>query len=48
MIHGCMNTKNGIAKFKKFRILSDSGCSSTILMGRLSKIHTPKVDDIMQ
>ena len=43
-----MNTKKGIAEFKKIRILSDSGCSSTILMGRIIKKLTPKVDDIMQ
>ena len=32
-----MNTGNGRAKFKNFLILLDSGCSSTILMGRLVK-----------
>ena len=32
-----MNTRKGRAKFKKIYILLDSGCSSTILMGRLVK-----------
>ena len=36
-LHGCMNTRKGKAKFKNFRILLDSLCSSTIVMGRLVK-----------
>ena len=32
-----MNTRKGKVKFKKFHILLDSGCSSTIVMGRLVK-----------
>ena len=32
IIHGCMNTQKGGVKFKNFRILLDSGCSSTIVM----------------
>ena len=40
IIHGCMNTRKGKSKFKNFRKLLDSGCSSTIVMGRLvEKIH---------
>ena len=37
ILHGCMNTRKVKAKFKNFRILLDSGCSSTTLMGRLVK-----------
>ena len=38
-----MNTRYGRAKFKNFLILLDSGCSSTILMGRLfEKLHPEK------
>ena len=43
-----MNTLKGGAKFKKFRILLDSGCSSTILMGRLIEKLTPKEDAVIQ
>ena len=35
IIQICMNTRKGKAGFKKFQILLDSGCSSTIIMGRL-------------
>ena len=35
ILHGCMNTIKGKAKFKNFRILLDSGFSSTIFMLRL-------------
>ena len=41
IIHGCMNTRKYKEKFKNFRILLDSGCSSTIVMGRLVKKTTP-------
>ena len=35
-------------KFKNFRILLESGCSNTIVMGRLlQKIH-PEKDSVMQ
>ena len=48
IIHGCMNTRKGKSKFKNFRKLLDSGCSSTIVMGRLvEKIH-PEKDYVMQ
>ena len=30
ILHGCMNTRKGRAKFKNFQILLSSGCSSTI------------------
>ena len=37
ILHGCMNTRNVRGEFKNFRIILDSGCISTILMGRLVK-----------
>ena len=40
IIHGCMNTKRIRTKFKNFQILVDSGCSSTIVIGRLVKNNT--------
>ena len=41
ILHGCMITCRGISNFKNFRILLDSGCSSTILMRRLiTKLNT--------
>ena len=35
ILHVCMNTIKGRSKFKKFRIILDSGCISTIVMGKL-------------
>ena len=35
ILHVCMNTRKVKEKFNKFRILLDSGCSSTIVMVRL-------------
>ena len=32
ILHGCMNTIKGRARFNNFRILLDSGCSSTIVI----------------
>ena len=43
-----MNTRKGELKFKIFRILLDSGFSSTVVMGRLMSKLTPKKGDIMQ
>ena len=43
-----MNTRKGKAKFKKFWILLDSGCSSTILIGRLVEKLYSKKDAVMQ
>ena len=37
ILHRCKNISKGRANFKNFRILLDSGCSSTILMVRLIK-----------
>ena len=34
ILYGCMNTQKGRAKFNNFRILLDSGCSSTITIKR--------------
>ena len=35
IINGCMNTIKGRVKFKNFRILLESGFSSTTVMGKL-------------
>ena len=35
ILHGCMNTRHGRAKFKNFRVLLDSGFSSIIVIGSL-------------
>ena len=43
ILHGCMNTRKGKAKFNNFRILLDSGCSSTIIMIRLVEKLTLKI-----
>ena len=48
VLQGCINTQKGKQKFKKFRILLDSGCSSTILMGRLIQNRIPKIDNVIQ
>ena len=43
ILHGCMNTRKGKAKFKNFCILLDNECSSMIIMGRLvGNIHQYK------
>ena len=48
IIHGSLNTYKGRSKFKSFRILLDSGCSSTIVMNRpISKLN-PKKDNVVQ
>ena len=40
ILHGCINTRKGRAKFKNFRIILDSECSSTSVIGRLvEKLH---------
>ena len=38
----CMNTHSGRALFRNFRILLDSGISSTIIMGKLTEKIKPK------
>ena len=37
ILHGCMNTRKGKSQFENFRILLDSGCSSTILIENIVK-----------
>ena len=37
ILHEFINTRYGGAKFKSFLIILESGCSSTIVMGRLVK-----------
>ena len=43
-----MSTRKGRARFKKSRILLDSGCSSNILMRRLVEKLCPEKDAVMQ
>ena len=43
-----MNTRHGRAKFKNFRIILDSECSSTIVIGRLVEKPHPEKDSVMQ
>ena len=42
ILHVCINTRKVKEKFKKFRILLDSGCSSTIVMVRLVLKNSPR------
>ena len=48
ILHQCMNTWKGKAKFKNFRILLDSGWSSTTVMGNIILVFTPKEDAVMK
>ena len=48
ILHGCMNTIKGRGKFKNFRIILDSECSSTIVIGRLVEKPHPEKDSVMQ
>ena len=43
-----MNTRKGRSRFKIFRILLDSGCSSVIVMGSLVEKLRPKKYAVMQ
>ena len=44
ILHGCMNAGKGEANFRKFWILLDSACSSTIVMlGRIEKFGYKKI-----
>ena len=47
-IHPCMNTRKGKEKFKKFRIILDSACISTIIMGKLVEKPHPDKYAMMQ
>ena len=48
ILHGYMNTQKGKAKIKKFLILLNIGCSSTIIMERLIPKKNPKKDNVIQ
>ena len=48
VLKGCNNTRKGKSKFNNFRIILDSGCSSTIVMGRLIQKIIPKIENVMQ
>ena len=43
-----MNNRKGKEKFKNYHILLDSGCSSTIVMGRLVEKLRPEKDSLIQ
>ena len=48
ILHGFMNTRHGREKFRKFRIILDSGYSSKIVMGRLVKTLHHEKDAVIQ
>ena len=48
ILHVRMNTWKGTPKFKKFRILLDSVCSSMIVMRRIIEKLNPKKDAVKQ
>ena len=48
ILQGCMNTRKGKAMFKTFLILVESGCSSTIIMGRLITKLCPKGENVIK
>ena len=48
IIDGWMNTRKSRAKFKNLRIILDSGCISTIVMGRLVGKLFPEKYSVMQ
>ena len=48
ILHGFMNNRKFTAKFKSFQILLESGCSSTIVMGRMVEKLKPEKDDVTQ
>ena len=48
ILHGCMNTRKGKVNFESFRIIFDSGCVSTTVMGILFGKLNPKKYDVMQ
>ena len=43
-----MNTREGRGKFKNFRIILDSGCSSTIVIRRIVQKRCPEKDAVAQ
>ena len=48
ILHRCMNTRKGRARFKSFRILSNSGYISIIVMVSLLEKLNPDKYDVMQ
>ena len=43
ILHGCMKNRKGRAKFESFRIILDSGCSSTtVMVTMVKKLHSEK------
>ena len=48
ILHVCIDTRKGKAKFKDFRILLHIECSSTIVMRMIIEKLTPKKDDVME
>ena len=48
IIHGCMNTRKNMEKFKNFWNILDSGFSSTIVMVSLVRKLRPQKDAVMQ
>ena len=48
ILHECINTRKGTAKFNELWILLYTGCSSTIVMQRLVENLHPKKDAAMQ
>ena len=48
IIHGCMNTRKGKAKFKTFRILLESEYRSTIVMVIIFNKLYPKKDSLIK
>ena len=47
ILHGCMNTRKGRAKFKNFCILLDSGCIYIIIIGRIVGKLSPEKHAVM-
>ena len=48
ILHVCMNTRKGKAKFKNLHMLLYSGCTSNILMGRIVKKLASEKYSLMQ
>ena len=47
ILYECINTMHGKEKFNNFRIILNSVCSSTIVMGRLVEKLNPEKDAVM-
>ena len=48
ILHGCINIRKVKVNFKNFRVLLDSWCISTIVMGSLVKTLAPEKDSPVQ